>query len=149
MHKSALSTCQVQVFWNSSDRSEPQVAKAHRLLPEVAVEFQTASSHGSLAGQTNFSLPPSARLAKRPVGRPKQRCSTALSPLVLMPKTVNRAITRGKCPTTSPGLRHDRLPLRVGACLSWSLPLSCSTMNVSPIRGSLITTVASKTSAGS
>ena len=48
-------TCQVQVFWNSSDRSEPQVAKVHGLLQEVAVEFGTASSHGSLTGQTNFA----------------------------------------------------------------------------------------------
>ena len=77
----------------SSDRSEPQVAKAHGLLPEVAVEFQTASSHGSLAGQTNFSPPLSARLAKRPVGRPEQGCSTgsqSSSP------HAEDAITRGK-----------------------------------------------------
>ena len=58
------------------DRSEPQVAKAHGLLPEVAIKFRTASSHCSLVGQTNFSPPLSAHPAKRPVGRPKQGRST-------------------------------------------------------------------------
>ena len=76
-------------------------------------------------------------------------CDTHTTKMYRPPKRVNKAIMRGKCPTTSPGLHHDRLSLRVGACLSWSLPLSCSMMNASPIRGSLITTVASKTSAGS
>ena len=78
------------------------MAKAHGLLPEVTVEFRTASLHGSLTGQTNFLPPPSACLAKRPVGSQSKDTPPALSPLVLMPKTVNKAIMRGKCPTTSP-----------------------------------------------
>ena len=88
------------------------MAKAHGLLPEVAVEFRTASSYASLIGQTNCWLV----LQSVQLGGHSKDTPPALSPLVLMPKRVNRAITRDKCPTTSPGLRHDRLPLRVGVC---------------------------------
>ena len=98
-----------------------------------------------------FRCPRRLVLQSVQLGGQSKDAPLALSLIILTPKRVNRAITRGKCPTTSPGLRHDRLALRVGACLSWSLPLSCSTMNASPIRGSLIsnTMVASKISAGS
>ena len=113
------------------------MAKAHGLLPELPPH--TVVSWARLTFRQSVQL-----------GGQSKDAPPALSPLVLMTKRVNRAITRGiKCPMTSPGLRHDRLPLHVGACLSWLLPLSCSAMNASPICGSLITTVASKTSAGS
>ena len=126
----------VGTFWNSSDRSEPQVAKAHGLLPEVAIKFRTASSHGSLAGQTNFSPPPSAYLAKRPVGRPKQGCSTGSQSQSSSPHAEDNS-TELSCVVSAPQ-RLRRFVID-----------SCSAMNASPICGSLITMVASKTSAGS
>ena len=80
-------TCQVQVFWNSSDRSEPQVAKIHGLLQEVAVEFGTASSHGSLTGQTNFCHLCQLVLQSVQLGGQSKDAPPALSPLVLMLKS--------------------------------------------------------------